>query len=263
MHRQMIPNKLNEPEYNKYTTMENTALDPGTIDFGKGGGLLPVIVQDAASGKVLMQAFMDADALAATQNSGRVTFFSRSKKRLWTKGESSGNYLQVKNILADCDRDCLLVLAEPTGPTCHTGTESCFDGEQAAPAFATTHAPSFAPTPEPALEPPPASPQATDDSPSGRSPFEFLAYLENLLSERKHADPEKSYTARLLAGGPKRIAKKLGEEAVELALEAEHGEPERFREEAADLVYHLSVLLVSKGVSWSEVIAELEKRHKA
>jgi phosphoribosyl-AMP cyclohydrolase / phosphoribosyl-ATP pyrophosphohydrolase len=227
--------------------MKHTALDPGTIDFGKGGGLVPVIVQDAASGKVLMQAFMDADALAVTQSSGRVTFFSRSKNRLWTKGESSGNYLEVKNILADCDRDCLLVLAEPSGPTCHTGTESCFDGEQGE----APPAPSFAATPAAAIS------QYT------RSPFEFLAYLENLLSERRHADPETSYTARLLAGGPKRIAKKLGEEAVELALEAEHGEPERFREEAADLVYHLSVLLVSKGMGWKEVLEELEKRHKS
>lgn len=237
--------------------MENTALDPGTLDFGKGGGLLPVIVQDASSGKVLMQAFMNAGALTATQSSGRVTFFSRSKNRLWTKGESSGNYLQVKNILADCDRDCLLILAEPAGPACHTGTESCFDGvpDEAAPAFAPTLAPNHAPDYAPG--PPPGYAQG------GRSPFEFLAYLENLLSERKHADPEKSYTARLLAGGPKRIAKKLGEEAVELALEAENGEPERFREEAADLVYHLSVLLVSKGVGWKEVLAELERRHKA
>lgn len=207
--------------------MENKTLDPATLDFVKGGGLLPVIVQDSGSKKVLMQAFMDADALAATQSSGRVTFFSRSRNRLWTKGETSGNYLQVRQILPDCDRDCLLILAEPAGPVCHTGTESCFDGTQ-----------------------------------ETSSPFDFLSYLENLLSERKQADPEKSYTARLLAGGPKRIAKKLGEEAVELALEAEHGEPERFCEEAADLVYHLSVLLVSKGVGWREVIAELEKRHK-
>lgn len=254
----MIPNKLNEPEYSKYTTMENTALDPGTLDFGKGGGLLPVIVQDAASGKVLMQAFMDADALAATQSSGRVTFFSRSKNRLWTKGESSGNSLQVKNILADCDRDCLLVLAEPAGPVCHTGTESCFDGPHHAPEDAPALAPGFAGAFAPSL----AQDLATAHSREAASPFGFLAYLENLLSERKHADPEKSYTARLLASGPKRIAKKLGEEAVELALEAEHGEPERFREEAADLVYHLSVLLVSKGVGWNEVLAELEKRHK-
>lgn len=182
--------------------------------------MLPVVVQDETTGRVLMQAWMNPDALAATQASGKVTFFSRSKNRLWTKGETSGNFLYVKKILTDCDRDSLLVMADPVGPACHLGTESCFN-------------------------PPP-----------------FLEYLENLLKGRMTADPEKSYTARLFAGGPKRIAKKLGEEAVELALEAENGTQDRFIEETADLIYHLSVLMISRGISWKQITEALEKRHR-
>lgn len=209
----------------------STTIDPGALDFSKGNGLIPVIIQDAGTKQVLMQAFMNPDAYEQTIQTGRVTFFSRSKNRLWTKGESSGNFLETTEILADCDNDCLLIKVKPIGPTCHTGAISCFDTQGQVP-----------------------------DMDSGQ--LEFLAYLETLLRDRRKADPEKSYTARLFASGPKRIAKKLGEEAVELALEAESGEPERFTEEAADLVYHLSVLLISKGLSWKEVIQELEKRHR-
>ncbi len=202
-------------------------MDPETLNFSKGGGLIPAIVQDAASGSVLMQAYMNRDALNRTLSTGKVTFFSRSKQKLWTKGETSGNYLLLGEILADCDRDCLLIRARPQGPACHTGQNSCFGV------------------------------QAEDDRPS----LLFLHTLENLLRDRKNADPGSSYTARLLAEGPKKIAKKLGEEAVEVVLEAEQGSRERLIEEAADLVYHLSVLLLSRELSWEDVAAELEKRH--
>jgi phosphoribosyl-AMP cyclohydrolase / phosphoribosyl-ATP pyrophosphohydrolase len=229
--------------------MDYSTLDPGSLDFSKGGGLIPVIVQDAASGKVLMQAYMNADALSETLASGKVTFFSRSRNRLWTKGETSGNFLHVKNIQADCDRDSLLVTASPDGPVCHTGLHSCFDVQIPLPEQVNQSWPD-------AGENPAAGSAGSHTTPA------FLEYLENLLRGRMNADPEKSYTARLLAAGPKRIAKKLGEEAVELVMEAEAGEPGRFIEEAADLVYHLSVLLVSKGLGWNDIVAELEKRHK-
>lgn len=217
----------------------STTIEPGTLDFSKGRGLIPVIIQDAETKQVLMQAFMNPEAFEQTIKTGRVTFFSRSKNRLWTKGESSGNFLEVIEMLADCDNDCLLIKVKPLGPACHTGAVSCFDSQA-----------DFSP----------AVGRLDGQAVSGQ--LAFLGYLEALLRDRQKADPEKSYTARLFASGPKRIAKKLGEEAVELALEAENGEPERFTEEAADLIYHLSVLLISKGLGWEEVIRELEKRHK-
>ena len=166
-------------------------LNPDNLDWQKNGGLIPAIIQDADSGQVLMLGYMNRDALAQTLESGRVTFYSRSKQRLWTKGESSGHYLHFKGISADCDRDTLLILATPIGATCHTGAQSCFhqfDG---------------------AAEP----------------DWVFLARLEQLIAARKRADPESSYTARLYAAGRKRIAQKVGEESVETALAAATGRP--------------------------------------
>ncbi len=211
-----------------------------TLNFTKGNGLIPVIAQDVTTGKVLMQAYMNREALDRTLAEKKLTFYSRSKNRLWTKGETSGNVLLVKELLTDCDSDCLLAKVEPLGPACHTGQDTCF-GEQN------------------------PSSNITGQSPEREQggDLSFLDKLYTLLRERKNACPEKSYTARLFAAGPKQIAKKLGEEAVELILEAENGERKRFTEEAADLVYHLVVLLIAKGLKLSDIVRELEARHKA
>jgi phosphoribosyl-ATP pyrophosphohydrolase/phosphoribosyl-AMP cyclohydrolase len=199
------------------------------LDWGKNGGLVPAIVQDAAGGAVLMLGYMNREALAATQAGGRVTFWSRSKGRLWTKGETSGNYLEVRSIAADCDRDTLLILARPAGPACHLGTRTCF-GE----------------TP----------PQSAAES------LAFVATLQELIAERiAHPVPE-SYTAKLLAQGPRRIAQKVGEEGVELALAAIAQSDAEIVGEAADLLYHVLVLLQAKHLSLRAVVAELEARHR-
>ena len=208
------------------------------LNFEKTGGLLPVVVQDAATNVVLMQAWMNREALDQTLDTGRVTFYSRSKNRLWTKGESSGNVLHLKEIMADCDNDSLLAKVEPAGPTCHTGDDTCFGEDN----------------------------RSTGGMLSGfedrHGSLDFLEELEQLLESRKSADPSKSYTARLLQEGPKRIAKKMGEEAVELILEAEKGEDQRFIEEAADLLYHMDVLLVARELGWKDVVKELQGRHQ-
>lgn len=196
------------------------------LAWDKMDNLLPAIVQDSNSGKVLMQGYMDQAALAHTLASRHVTFYSRSKQRLWTKGEQSGNTLQLVQIEADCDADSLLVLANPTGPTCHTGAQACwFDNDQA--------------------------------------DYTFLADLEALLAQRKGADPASSYTARLYAKGIKRIAQKVGEEGVETALAATVHDHAELKNEAADLLYHLLVLLQASELSMSDVIAVLRERHKA
>ena len=175
------------------------------LAWDKMDNLLPAIVQDALSGKVLMQGYMDQDALTRTFETGKVTFFSRSKQRLWTKGETSGNTLDLVSVACDCDQDSLLVLANPNGPTCHTGVESCwFDGDVA--------------------------------------DYTFVGDLERVLAARKSADPESSYTAKLYSKGVKRIAQKVGEEGVETALAATVMDKEELRNEAADLLYHLTVL---------------------
>jgi phosphoribosyl-ATP pyrophosphohydrolase/phosphoribosyl-AMP cyclohydrolase len=199
-------------------------IDPATLDWDKADGLLPAIVQDPATGEVRMLGYMDREALDATLRDGFVTFHSRSRGRLWRKGESSGNVLVVVDVRADCDQDALLILARPHGPTCHTGAASCF-GSEGAPGTG------------------------------------FLGELARLVGERAAADPGSSYTARLLAGGVKRVAQKVGEEGVEVALAAVAGDAEEVTAEAADLVYHLSVLLQVAGSSWEEVTAELRRRH--
>ena len=195
------------------------------LSWDKMDNLLPAIVQDALSGKVLMQGYMDQDALAKTLETGKVTFFSRSKQRLWTKGETSGNTLDLVSVACDCDQDSLLVLATPNGPTCHTGVESCwFDGNTPA--------------------------------------FTFLADLERVLAARKDADPKSSYTASLYNKGIKRIAQKVGEEGVETALAATVHDKEELKNEAADLLYHLTVLLQASDMSLNDALDVLRERHK-
>jgi phosphoribosyl-ATP pyrophosphohydrolase/phosphoribosyl-AMP cyclohydrolase len=204
--------------------------DLDELDWDKTDGLVPAIVQDAIGGSVLMLGYMNREALAATQASGRVTFWSRSKGRLWTKGETSGNHLEVRSIAADCDRDTLLILARPSGPACHLGTRSCFGA-----------------TP----------PRAAAES------LAFLDTLQEVIAERIAHPPPDSYTAKLLAEGPRRVAQKVGEEGVELALAAVAQGDAEIVGEAADLLYHVLVLLQSKHLSLAEVVAELEARHRA
>ena len=193
-------------------------------DFEKGGGLLPVIVQDAKTNKVLMLGYMNTEALEKTQAESKVTFYSRSKERLWTKGESSGNFLYVKSIDIDCDNDTLLIKAIPEGPVCHTGTDTCF-----------------------------AEKNRGND---------FLHHLENVIWDRKMNPDEQSYTASLLKRGINKVAQKVGEEAVELVIEAKDNNKDLFLGEAADLMYHYLVLLAAKDVRLDEVLTLLEQRHK-
>ena len=202
----------------------------GRLDWAKGGGMLPAIVQDAANGAVLMLGYMNPAALAATRASGRVTFWSRSKGRLWTKGETSGHFLEVRDIAADCDGDTLLVLAQPTGPACHRGTPTCW-GENA------PH--------------------------SAAQPLAFLGVLEQVLAERIATRPAGSYTATLLDAGTRRIAQKVGEEGLELALAAVAQTETEVLGEAADLMYHMMLLLQVKNLSLAKVAGELENRHTA
>jgi len=201
-----------------------TTADLDGLAWDRMEGLLPAIVQDAATHQLLMLGYMDRTALAATLESGFVTFFSRSKQRLWRKGETSGNILALRAVLPDCDSDALLVLADPAGPTCHLGTASCFSAEEA-------------------------------------TGVAWLNGLGAIVRERALAGGEASYTARLLAEGPARIAQKVGEEGVELALAAVTRDAAGCVEEAADLVYHLTVLMEAKGFSWDEVAATLRGRH--
>ena len=188
-----------------------------------GDGLLPVIVQDATSLKVLMLGYMNREAFEKTQAEGKVTFWSRSRQCLWTKGETSGNFLHVVNMYPDCDADTLLIQARPDGPTCHRGTTACFD-----------------------------TPQEEG----------FVRSLSALIQKRHQEMPEGSYTTKLFVKGPKVIGKKVGEEAVEAVIEAVDGNRDRFIYEASDLVYHLLVLLESQGVSVQDLEKELALRHK-
>jgi len=195
------------------------------IDWEKGGGLVPAIVQDARTEQVLMLGYMNAESLAKTQETGLVTFWSRSREELWTKGETSGNTLSLESLEVDCDNDTLLVRAVPKGPTCHLGTTSCFG----------------------------------ENGPEGLG---FLSYLEELIHGRKTADKDSSYTASLLQGPLRRAAQKVGEEGVETALAAVAETDDKLISESADLVYHLIVLLAAKDVKFADVIAELKGRHR-
>ena len=203
------------------------AINPDVPDWAKGNGLLPAIVQHWLSGEVLMLGYMNADALVQTQADGRVTFYSRSKQRLWMKGESSGNVLALKSIRLDCDADTLLIQAEPRGPTCHTGTSSCFG-----------------------------------DSADVRPPLGFLAELDALVAQRHVERPTGSYTTKLFDDGIRRIAQKVGEEGVETALAAVVQDDEALLGEAADLLFHLVVVLRARGLSLADAIAVLADRHR-
>jgi phosphoribosyl-ATP pyrophosphohydrolase/phosphoribosyl-AMP cyclohydrolase len=194
------------------------------IDFSKySDGLVPAIVQDNETGKVLMLGFMNEAALARTHEIGKVTFFSRSKQRLWTKGEESGNFLLLKECLLDCDNDTLLVKVQPVGPVCHTGADTCFNE--------TNH------------------------------PVDFLPYLEQVIEQRKSLSPDKSYIASLFKKGLNKIAQKVGEEAVEVVIEAKDDQAELFLNESADLLFHYLILLNAKGFKLQNVIEILKQRH--
>lgn len=196
------------------------------LDFDKlGNGLIPAVIQDATTQKVLMVGFMNAEAYEKTQSERKVTFFSRTKNRLWTKGEESGNFLNVVAIMVDCDNDTLLIKANPVGPVCHTGADTCFDEKNEA-----------------------------DD-------FVFLKHLQDFIDKRRIDMPEGSYTTSLFQKGIRKITQKVGEEAVETIIGAMAEDDENFMYEAADLLYHLIVLLTYKGYRIEDVIQELKKRH--
>lgn len=193
------------------------------INFEKTGGLVPVIIQHANTLQVLMLGYMNEEALEKTRAEGKVTFFSRSKQRLWTKGETSGNFLMVDEIQVDCDNDTLLIKAYPQGPTCHTGSTSCFQ----------------------------------EETPKG-----FLYELEKVIEQRITENPEGSYTAKLFSRGVNKVAQKVGEEAVELVIEAKDDNRDLFRNEAADLLYHFLILLKTKDLKLQDIEAVLKERHK-
>ncbi|MCG8310873.1 MAG: bifunctional phosphoribosyl-AMP cyclohydrolase/phosphoribosyl-ATP diphosphatase HisIE [Cytophagales bacterium] len=195
------------------------------IDFEKGDGLVPAIVQDWSTNKVLMLGYMNEASLKKTRAEGKVTFYSRTKGRLWTKGETSGNFLHVKEIIPDCDRDALLIKADPQGPVCHTGTDTCF-------------------------------------SETNKTNALFLHYLQTVIEERKASTAAKSYTKLLFDKGINKIAQKVGEEAVELVIEAKDSDEDLFKNEAADLLFHLLVLLEAKQVKLGDVVDVLRERHK-
>ena len=195
------------------------------IDFEKMGGLVPAIVQDNVTRRVLMLGFMNKEAYEKTVELGKVTFFSRTKNRLWTKGEESGNFLNVIEILNDCDNDTLLIKAHPTGPVCHTGADTCWNEENSA-------------------------------------DINFLSYLQDFIEKRYKEMPEGSYTTSLFKSGINRMAQKVGEEAVETVIEATNGTDDRLIYEASDMIYHLIVLLTSKGHRIEDLAKELVKRHK-
>jgi len=198
------------------------------VDFGKGDGLVPAIVQDATTGAVLMMAYMNREALEQTLSRKRAVFFSRSKQRLWEKGETTGHTLDVDGIALDCDNDTLLVTARPRGPACHEGTLTCFG----------------------------------DEPRSVATRIAFLAKLEAVIAQRANEKPETSYTARLLEKGVARIAQKVGEEGVELALAGVAEPDEKVIDESADLLFHLLVLLRARGISLAQVVEKLESRHR-
>jgi phosphoribosyl-ATP pyrophosphohydrolase/phosphoribosyl-AMP cyclohydrolase len=196
-----------------------------TLTFDENTGLIPAIIQDDTTGKVLMLGYMNQEALEETRRIGRVTFFSRSKQRLWTKGEESGNFLELVSISEDCDQDALLVRAIPKGPTCHKGTDTCWGEEN-------------------------------------KDQFGFLTALEDVIRSRRENAPENSYVASLFSKGINKIAQKVGEEAVELVIESKDDSEELFLNESADLLFHYLILLQAKGYSLSDVVDILKKRHR-
>lgn len=197
----------------------------GAIDWQKGNGLIPAIAQDAQTGHVLMLGYMNSEALEQTKTTGKVTFFSRSKNRLWVKGETSGNFLNLKSIHIDCDSDAILLLVNPAGPACHRDTLSCFDDAE--------------------------------------PPLSFLSKLQFIIAARAGEPTDNSYVAKLLNKGIGKVAQKVGEEGVETVLAATSETPERFLEESADLLFHMMILLHAKGKSIEDIVAVLENRNKA
>lgn len=195
------------------------------LDFSKGNGLIPAIIQDDLTRKVLMLGYMNEESLKITRDTGLVTFYSRTRQTLWTKGETSGNSLRVKKIKVDCDRDTLLIMARPDGPVCHDGPDTCFNE-------------------------------------INQPDLMFLDYLQEVIKERKHTMPEGSYTAKLFKKGTAKIAQKVGEEAVEVVIEAMKSDDEAFLNESADLMYHFIVLLVDRGWTLGDVAKVLASRHK-
>ena len=195
------------------------------IDFEKCGGLVPAIIQDATTRKVLMLGYMNQESLKKTTDTGLVTFYSRSRQELWTKGETSGNYLKLVDIKVDCDNDTLLIQAKPEGPVCHTGSDTCWGDTNEA------------------------------------SPLMFLTQLQDFIEKRHEEMPEGSYTTSLFRDGLNRMAQKVGEEALELVIEATNGTDERMIYEGADMLYHLIVLLTSKGLRIEDLARELQVRH--
>jgi phosphoribosyl-AMP cyclohydrolase / phosphoribosyl-ATP pyrophosphohydrolase len=200
------------------------SLNPEGLDFEKGNGLMPAVVQDAATGRVLMLAYMSRESLQQTLHTGKAVFFSRSRAKLWTKGETSGNFLQVAAIMTDCDQDTLLLKVNPMGPACHTGQDTCFGEDNA-----------------------------------GNVPF--LQTLGRVIESRKTAPSGSSYTARLFEKGLKAIARKVGEEAIEVIQEAQQGDDARLLDESADLLFHLMVLLSARNLSLDQVQEVLAARH--
>ena len=198
---------------------------PAAIDFEKGDGLVPAVVQDYKTGKVLMLGYMNKEAYEKTLQDKLVTFFSRSKQRLWTKGETSENYLVLKEVLLDCDGDTLLIKVDPQGPVCHTGNDTCF-------------------------------------AEINQQSLLFLNHLQKVIKDRRFNPTEKSYTTSLFQKGINKIAQKVGEEAVELVIESKDSNDDLFKNEAADLIFHLMVLLEEKNMSFNEIVAVLEERHK-
>jgi phosphoribosyl-ATP pyrophosphohydrolase/phosphoribosyl-AMP cyclohydrolase len=203
--------------------------DIETLDFAKGDGLLPAVIQHSTTGAVLMVGYMNREALRETLSRRHVVFYSRTKQRLWEKGETSGHFLELEQIHTDCDRDALLVTARPLGPVCHEGTTTCFG----------------------------------DESLTRGEHLSFLASLEGIIEKRVAEAPQGSYTARLFAEGPKRIAQKVGEEGLEVALAAVAETDDKVLSESADLMFHLLVLLRSRGLSFQDVVTELQSRHAA
>ncbi|MFC4874752.1 bifunctional phosphoribosyl-AMP cyclohydrolase/phosphoribosyl-ATP diphosphatase HisIE [Negadavirga shengliensis] len=200
-------------------------MDKLNIDFEKVNGLVPVVIQDVNTGKVLMLGYMNEEALEKSVETGKVTFFSRTKQRLWTKGETSGNFLEIKNIEVDCDQDTLLIQAKTHGPVCHKGDDTCFGDEN-------------------------------------RSKTHFIDHLREVIKNRKSNPSDQSYTASLFAAGINKVAQKVGEEAVEIVIEAKDNNKALFLGEAADLLFHYLVLLEAKGYELDEVMDVLIKRHR-